>query len=94
MQLQEASAAHDGMLPAHRLTSSRLLTWLAARVSFLQRFSIVQGFARDKAGHDNVQNNVQCPALQLKAVFDCFCKSYCFGPSAVCVHEFSANYVV
>ena len=33
MRLQEASAAHDGMLPAHLVTSSRLLTWLAARVS-------------------------------------------------------------
>ena len=47
VRLQEASAAHDGMLPGNLLTSSRLLTWLAAQVSFLQRFPIVQDFSRN-----------------------------------------------
>ena len=67
MRLQEASAAHDGMLPAHRLTSSRLLTWLAARVSLLPCYPIVQDFTRNKARHDNEQKYVQCLAVHLKA---------------------------
>ena len=67
MRLQEASAAHDGMLPAHLLTSSRLLTWLAARVLFLQCFPIVQDFTRNEAKHDNEQSHVQCLPLHLKA---------------------------
>ena len=76
MRLQEASAAHDGMLPAHRLTSSRLLTWLAARVSLLPCYPIVQDFTRIEAGHDKEQKPCPVPTSTPEGVLDRFCKSY------------------